>query len=154
MPKKPFLNRVDRWVPGCWCVAVIKLCDNHKVTDGVDETFYPEEWAYFLWEPRDNALPFALPDGFAVESLSPLDEIFADIGQDRIYFLAEDEADWPMLLEILLACDNHPPWLGKIIRELQETKRNEQRQALINHYGASASQDFITDMRRLMENGS
>jgi hypothetical protein len=146
----PLLNQIDAWAPGCWCAAVLNLCEDHRVEDGTDTLFYPAQWVYFLWRPREEALPFAWPDSWCF-TRSPFDEIRKDVGDGRVYFLRDEETDWPILLDILLTCDAAPPWLRKLIEDHHRTKQQELRRRFIGLYGDTPANEFMARVKRIIE---
>jgi hypothetical protein len=117
------------WQPGCWCVAMIELCEPHSAVL-VGETFhYPEQWAYFLWPPRDEAKPFSTPAGWGVTGAPPYPEIYLEVGSAPLLRLPDNEVDEVSALEWLLIVDEPPAWLRlRIEAKLQQARRaREQR---------------------------
>jgi hypothetical protein len=98
-------ERIDGWRPGCWCAAMLKLCDEHIVEGEHEDTRYPEQWMAMLWRPMAQALPWWRPDGWAFTVGLPLPWIAQSVDGAAVYFLAEHECLWSAWLDMALACE-------------------------------------------------
>lgn len=144
------INRIDHWEPGCWVVAVLKLRAPFQVETENAIVRYPEQWVYFLWRPMERALPFITPDCVSLTVGDPFDQLASTVKGAPIYLLAETECDWPSWLEILLICDNSPPWLRDVILCQQGEARQAQRQCFRRLYGDGDEFEFESFMKRIL----
>jgi len=96
---------------------------------------YPAQWAYYVWEPRDLAIPHAVPSGWGVLLREPDADLAEIIGDATVYVLQEFEADWPTLLDILLECGTSPPWLDDVISNLRSQAARRRRERWWTLYG-------------------
>lgn len=144
------LNLLDDWQPGCFCAATIKLCDalEEEWPDEIVRT--PAQWAWFAWEPRDNALPFVYPQGWGISLEDPLHVLAEELGEVALYLLKEGEADWVGLLDILLICDDSPPWLYEQIKARQQEKRRASHGFLREYYGCDSGGAFQHFMQAVL----
>jgi hypothetical protein len=62
-------KRIDAWRPGCWCAAMLKLCDVHVVEREHEDTRYPEQWMAVLWRPDGWAFTVGSPQPWITESV-------------------------------------------------------------------------------------
>lgn len=145
------MKQIDHWEPGCWVVALLKLCGPFQVETESKIVRYPEQWTYFLWRPMERALPHVTPDCFTLTVGAPLDDLATKVGSNPVYILRECECDWPSWLEILLVCDNNPPWLREIIEARQDEKRREMRHRLQYSYGPGDEFEFQSFIMRVLE---
>jgi hypothetical protein len=143
------LNTCPEWIPGCWCAATIQLCERGSLIEDGGRSRHPAQWAYFVWTPRDNALPHAVPNGWGVLLHSPEPDLADIIDGAPVYFLQEFEADWPTLLDILLSCEPSPPWLEERILQLREKAAVRRREHWAWLYGDNRPA-FEAFMRRLL----
>jgi hypothetical protein len=145
----PF-NRLDQWKPGCWCVAMIPLCEAHRAGDGRGDLQYPEQWTYFLWAPRDDARPFALPVGWGVTEEPPYAEIFSEVGRQAILFLEDSDIDFVASLEWLLIVDEPPDWLRRIISSRLEEVKVARAATLRSMLGQGRQRGFAGFLQRVI----
>lgn len=143
------LNKCLEWIPGCWCAATIQLCERGSLIEDGGRSHFPAQWAYFVWMPRANALPHAVPTGWGFLLRSPEPYLAEIIDGAPVYFLKEFEADWPTLLDILLEYDPSPPWLEERIQQLREKAAARRREHWATLYGDDrpAFEEF---MRKLL----
>ena len=147
------LNICPEWVPGCWCAATIQICQRGFVIEEDERACFPAQWAYFVWTPRDNARPYAVPNGWGVLPNSPEPDLAEIIDGAPVYFLQEFEVDWPTLLDIILECEHPEPWLEQHLlrqRKMAETRRRENWRTL---YGDDRPA-FESFMRKLLSNNN
>lgn len=145
------MNYLDAWEPGCWCIATMQLCDRFTRDEEEGETHYPAQWVYFAWEPHDNTLPHAVPSGWGVLLNNPEEDLEEIIDGAPVYVLKEFEADWPTLLDVLLACAFLSPWLEDIISGHRATADRRRREHWMALYGDDRPA-FEAFMRKLLDN--
>lgn len=143
------LNTCPEWIAGCWCAATIQICESGSLIEDGGRSRFPAQWAYFVWTPRDNALPHAVPNGWGILLHSPEPDLAKIIDGAPVYFLQEFEADWPTLLDILHACEPSPPWLEERILQLCEKAAARRREHWARLYGDNRSA-FEEFMRKLL----
>jgi hypothetical protein len=145
------LNKLSTWQPGCWCVAMIRLCEAHTLANAGGPVQYPEQWVYFLWAPRDEAKPFALPVGWGVTRDPPYAEIYAEVGREPVLMLAPADIDLVSVLEWLQALDNPPGWLRSLIATKLELARICRLVAMRTAIVGEQSVGFARFLERLLE---
>jgi hypothetical protein len=129
------MNYRDAWEPGCWCIATLQLCERFSREEEDGPTHYPAQWIYFVWEPHDNALPHVEPEGWGILMNEPEVDLAEIIDGAPVYVLKEFEADWPTLLDILLACAFLSPWLEDIISGHRTLAARRRRERWMSLYG-------------------
>lgn len=144
------LNLLNDWRPGCFCAAIIKLCDVcvEEQPDEIART--PAQWAWFAWVPLDDARPFSHPQGWGISLLDPLYTLAEELGAVDLYLLKDNEVDWFSLLDILLVCDNSPPWLRVHIKVRQREQRQAARCFYLERYGGDGGAAFQQFMRMVL----
>ncbi len=145
------MNCLDAWEPGCWCIATLQLCPRFTRVEEGALARYPAQWAYFVWEPRDIAIPHAMPSGWGLLLERPEPCLAEIIDGAAVYVLKEFEADWPTLLDILLECDQSPPWLEDVIIEQRKQAARRRRDRWVTLYGDDRSA-FEAFIRKLLQN--
>lgn len=144
------MNLLDEWVPGCWCAAVLKLCDEH-----IDETTrgairFPEQWMHVLWRPMTRALPFWRPDSWGFNVIHPQGLLNREVGAEPLYLLRADECLWSVWLDVALACDRHEPWFTEALSRARQVQLAVERRLYVDWYGHRA-QDFERFFGNLLE---
>ena len=86
-------------------------------------------------------VPFRRPDCYGLVPGDPQDEIERNTGSAPLYFVDDDECDWPALLEIPLVCSDLEPWVFELLKEAVERKRTQARARHVELYG-SDRRDF------------
>ena len=144
------LNRLDAWEPGCWCAAITQLCERGYTIEVGNRSSFPAQWAYFVWTPRDKAMPYVAPSGWGILMNQPDSDLAEIIGGAPVYFLKDSEANWPTLLDILLDCDHPPPWLEACILRQREDAAARRR----GHWAVLYGDDrpaFEAFMRKILD---
>lgn len=138
MPTLP-LNLLDSWLPGCWCVAVLKICDEGAEETERQLTRFPEQWAYMLWRPMDVAIPHVRPDRWGLTVGQPWDEVRHAVGTAPLWRVGQESCAWSSWLAIALAFpDELAPWLVEKIRTVQIEQMEAERQRNLAWYASSA----------------
>lgn len=145
------LNIIEEWRPGCYCAAITQLCDRHEECLPDEVSRIPAQWVWFAWEPMDKALPFVTPQGWGLSPRDPIDDLAEDLGDVALYVLKETEADWVTLLDIVLVCGDCPPWMRRLVKDLQRTKRREAHKRFVFDFGVSDDFAFERFLKRATE---
>lgn len=131
-----------QWQPGCWCAAVLKLCDQHIVWENEDQgTRYPDQWMFSLWRPMRESKPFIRPDAWGLTIGHPREELRNLVGDAaNVYMLQDGECLWSSWLTIPQVCDRYEPWLTTAIEETITTQRAAERARYLQWYGSEQMQ--------------
>ena len=143
------LNTCLEWVPGCWYAATLKICERGSIIEDGRRARFPAQWVYFVWTPRDNALPYAVPNGWGILPNSPEPDLAEIIDGAKVYFLQEFEVDWPTLLDIVLECEHAQPWLEEQLLRQRNKAVMRRREHWRMLYGDDRPA-FETFMRKLL----
>jgi hypothetical protein len=125
---QPLLNRRRHPGKGVWSAAAIELCGVTYREENDELCRYPDQWAWFLWNPCRTLLPFRLPTGWGITTGSPFDELVDCLKGAPVYFLDESQTDWLSLLPLLMSDGALDPHLDASIRRLLNAKTRQRYQ--------------------------
>ncbi len=149
----PF-KQLQRWSPGCWCAALICLHDPCEVKRVDAGPSLPEQWAFFLWSPRDEAKPFALPCAWGVTGPPAYVRIYDKVGSAPILFLQDKDIDMVAVLEWLQALDTPPAWLAAAVAGRLDSAKAAKRRELRKLFNAPEEMAFRRFLRQVLATGA
>lgn len=138
---KPLLDIRKRWKSDCWVVATIEV---HGVLreitrddrrGGLIVDRWPDQCAWFCWEPKSKGVPYAPPTGWGMSVGSPFDDLCEALDGKRVFMLDERAVEWSNLLDLMLIDFDEPNLTQKALITLIAQKRAE-RQAWAKRYYA------------------
>ncbi|WP_225783979.1 hypothetical protein [Xenophilus sp. Marseille-Q4582] len=147
------------WKPGCWSIALRKVCDVRLLETEAEIERYPEQWAFVLWRPMEAPQPFVRPDCWGFTIGSPDDEVkrlIAGQGGGEMYGVPDENCIWSMWIDAALACDTYEPWFTQVLQDFRDRERVLERQRLLGWYGHDAARfhHFLDQVIRPLDESS
>lgn len=132
-----------------WILATLHLCKAQIVDTEAGRFRYPEQWAWFLWEPASQRTPTLLPSGWGITDLNVYDDVCSELGGALVYELGIEEVNRGLLLDVLLYCEDGPDHMMAAIRTLRTDAAIDLRTRIREAYSeimSPAAQSFYAKL--------
>lgn len=141
------LSLQSDWTPQAWCGATLRLCERHRVETEREIVRYPEQWAFVLWRPSAQALPFRRPNCWGLSVGRPEPSLAEAIAMAPLYLLESQQCLWSSWLDLILIAGLLEPWLTELLQQARDRERDVERARYQSWFG-SERQDFEEFMTR------
>lgn len=140
------INWITAWRPGCWCFDRRPIYSEQRPrgvhTRKLSQYDFTHAWVWFLWAPRDEACPHAMPHAWGFANEDDWSLVHDLTGTDAVFHLGPGQADWSYLCDVLVACDDMAARVAKEIAILQSEERQMNLQRIADAFSAPESRDF------------